>query len=323
MDNPTSESSNTAPLDSNSAANAFSSLLDVDGPAESESQNDESPEAAAERLAKHELSGEADDTPSGDDDQAKADDITVEIDGKTVKLTKEQIAENYKDGLRQADYTRKTMETAEARKTAEAETNKARQERDSYAQKLNTFAIATHSAIQEQAQVLTQELLDSDPMEYLRQERTLRERQANLAQAQQELSQIGQQQQTEKAEAQRAYMTDQQQQLLAKLPEWKDAAKATAEAGAIKEYLATQGYAPGDQDFTDHRQIILARKAMQYDALIERAGKAVKRVAAVPVKVERAGSTETSRPDGRTEVMRRLGQSGSIKDAADAFAQFT
>lgn len=314
---------NTAPLDSFAAADAFSSLMGDDGPAENESPEDDTPEAAAERLAKQELSGTEEAPENGEGEQVPAaDDITVEIDGKTVKLTKAQIAENYKDGLRQADYTRKTMETAAARKTADAEIQQARTERDTYAQKLNNFAIATQSAMQEQAAVLTEELAATDPQEYLIQKHIFDKRQAQLVQAQQELGRIGQQQQQEQADAQRAYLTEQQEQLLAKLPDWKDPAKAKAEAGAIKEYLAAQGYTPQERDFTDHRAIVMAKKAMQYDALIERAGKAVKKVAALPVKVERSGNTETSKPDGRTEAMKRLERTGSIDAAANAFAQF-
>ncbi len=72
----------------------------------------------------------------------------------------------------------------------------------------------------------------------------------------------------------------------------------------------------------DHRLVILSRKAMQYDALIDRAGKAVKKVAALPVKAERSGTPETSKPDNRTAAMQRLAKSGSIDAGANAFLQF-
>jgi hypothetical protein len=311
------------PLDAFSAASAFSDLLG--GDAEPDQQDDESPEAAAERLAKQELSGEVEGQPdTGEGEPAPAaDDITVEIDGKAVRLTKEQIAESYKNGLRQKDYTQKTMAAAETVKAAEAEKAAARTERDSYAQKLNNFAIATQSALQEQAAVLTQELAQNDPQEYLIQKHIFDQRQAQLGQAQQELHQISQQQQQERADWQRAHLETQRAQLLAKLPEWSDPKKAATEQGAIKEYLTGQGFEAGDlASINDHRLVILSRKAMQYDALIERASKAVKKVAALPTRAERAGSAETSKPDGRTAAMQRLGKTGSIDAAAGAFMQF-
>ena len=323
MDNPTSESSNE-PLDANGAANAFSSLLGDDGPAENEPQHDDSPEAAAERLAKQELTADEDQPDEGEGDtEPAADDVTVEIDGKTVKLTKAQIAENYKNGLRQADYTQKTMATAEARKTADAETQRARQERQEYAQKLSNYAIRMQGDLQDQSQIDWRQLAQDDPAEYVVQKSIFDERQANLTQAQQELQKVSQIHQQEQAQAMQGYMADQQAQLLAKIPEWSDPAKARADANAISAYLNQNGFEANDvAAITDHRQLVIARKAMQYDALIDRAGKAVKKVAALPVKVERSGSAESSKPDGRTEAMKRLGKSGSITDAANAFSQF-
>lgn len=317
----------TGPLDSNSAADAFSSLLGADGPAESETQQApaeaESPKAAAERLAKEELAGDAE-TPEGAADPALEEGaITVEIDGKKVALTKEQIAEAYKNGLRQADYTRKTMEAAEVRKAADAEKAQARQERDAYAQKLQTFALTTQAALQEAAAELTEELAHTDPQEYLIKKHIFDQRQAQLNQAQQEIQHIAAQQQHEQAEAMRHHLETQREQLLAKLPEWKDEAKATADQAAIKKFLAGEGLTDAEiGNITDHRMVLLARKAMQYDALMTRAKDAAKKVAALPVKAERAGSPEVAKPDGRSTAMKQLAKTGSIRDAASAFSQF-
>lgn len=322
MDNPISEPS-AAPLNAFEAADAFSSLMGSDDLSENETQQPESPEAAAERLAKLELSGEDDsDTEEGDKDTAP-DDITVEIDGKTVKLTKEQIAENYKNGLRQADYTRKTMEAAESRKTADAESARARQERDSYAQKLHAFALTTNAAMQEHAALLTTELAQSDPVEYTLQKHLYDQRQAQLQQANQELYAITEQQKQEHSQARQTYEAEQRDLLFKKLPEWSDEGKRKKEQAAILDVAQAIGYTADElATLADHRFVLLARKAMQYDALIERAKTASKKVAALPVKAERAGSAEVSKPDGRTAAMKRLAATGSINDAANAFSQF-
>ncbi len=304
-------------LDMHDAAAAFSSLDGDDGHDEKAkpAPDGESPDDAAARLAAEDAAGEQPEAGEPKTDDA----ITVEIDGKLVVLTKEQIAENHKNGLRQADYTRKTMEAAEARKTAEAEISKARQERATYAQQLNNYAITTDGAIKEQQALLTQELLDSDPLEYLRQERTLKERQANLAEAQHKLGQLQQEHKQEQEALQKAYQAEQHRELLDKLPEWKDPAKAKADADAIKAHRTQMGYAPEQNNLLNHLDVITARKAMLYDGLMERAKGAVKKVAALPVRAERSGSAETSKPDGRTTAMKRLGQTGSIDDAAAAF----
>ena len=310
------DDSNVA-LDMHSAAAAFASL---DGGEGHEEKQDapvaETPEAAAERLA-------ADDAAPKEEGEGEAEapaKFTIKVDGKDVELTADEVAESYKNGLRQKDYTAKTMAAAEARKTADAEASKARSERDTYAQQLKNYAIKIDGDLQEQAAMLTRELLDSDPMEYLRQKSIFEERQANLAKAQGELDGISKQQQQEQAEARNSYLEEQREQLHAKLPDFKDPAKAKAAASAIKEYLGAQGFAAGESDFTDHRAIVLAHKAMQYDALMQRAKDAVGKVQKLPAKVERSGTAESGKPDGRTTAMKNLGRTHSINDAARAFS---
>lgn len=306
-------------LDMSEAADAFSSLDGNDGHEEKEAPAGESADDAAARLAAEDAAGEGETDPAAGDPPAAADAVTVEIDGKMVTLTKEQIAENHKNGLRQADYTQKTMAAAEARKTAEAETAKARQERATYAQQLNTFAITTDGAIREQEALLTDQLLQDSPLEYLAIERTVKQRQAQLVEARSRLQQLSTEHQQEQEALQRDYQAEQHRQLLDKLPEWKDQTKAKAEAEAIRAHRVQMGYTPEMNNLTNHLDVITARKAMQYDALMERAKGAVKKVAALPVRPERSGSAESSKPDGRTTAMKNLGRTGSIDDAAAAF----
>lgn len=310
-------------LDANGAADAFSAFLS-DEPEQAEATNapaaDETPEAAAERLAAEQAKG--DEGEAAAEASTEPQKFTIKVDGKDVELTADEMAEHYKNGLRQADYTKKTTEAAEQRKAAEAQQNEARAKRDEYATKLQGFTSQAEYEFRALSAQLTNELLDTDPVEYLRIERTARERQAQIHQAQQELGQINEQRQAEKAEADRQHAMNQREQLLAKVPEWKDEAKAKAEVAQLKDYLTQQGYESNEADFTDHRSVILARKAMQYDALMARAKEAAKKVAAAPAKVERPGNAEAARPtDGRTAAMKKLSATGSVNDAASIFMQ--
>lgn len=313
-----SDSNDSGALDMHGAADAFSSLDGDAGHDEKVKQADsaESEDDAAARLAAEDAEGG---DPEATDPPAAAAPVTVIIDGKSVTLTPEQIAESYKNGLRQADYTQKTMAAAEARKTAEAETTKARTERATYAQQLNNYAIANDSVIREEKARLTEELLVADPIEYFKLQRTVEARQANLLEANQRLDQLKTEHQQEQKAAHESYMQEQQRELIAKLPEWKDEAKANAEVAQIKAHLGKHGFTPEESVFPDHRLVLLARDAMRYHALMERAKGAVKKVAALPVRTERSGSAESGKLDGRTSVMQRLGKTGSIDDAAAAF----
>lgn len=311
MDSPSQESNNT--LDLNQAGSLFSDMIDP------VAKEPETPEAAAERLATEEAARP--EAESGTTEEG-AHTIPVEVDGKTIELTREQIAEAYKNGLRQADYTKKTMEVSEQRKAAESETAAARQERQQYAEKLNNYAIQLQGVLQEQSQINWQQLLDADPVEYLKQQHLFQQRQAAYQNAQQEQGKIWQQQQAENAANQQAYLAKQQEELLAKLPEWKDANKAKAEKEQLRTYLQDKlGFSPEHvAGVQDHRAVLMARKAMLYDSLMERAQTATKRVATLPTKVERPGNGDSKPQDGRTEAMKRLSKSGRMEDAAAIFS---
>lgn len=316
-------------LDTNQAADAFSSFFSDENSEESGATakaENESPESAAERLLVEDANQNS--AEDGEQEQSKAepDTFTIDVDGKSVQMTKAEIAEHYKNGLRQKDYTQKTMETAEARKSAEAERAQAKAERDNYAQQLNNFAITSESILAEQAKALTEDLLRSDPVEYMALERTFRERQANLAKAQQELQRINGERQHEQTEAQANYQREQLEKLQAKFPEWKDPAKAKVQAEAIKDYLSTSP----DLSFTseeigmlgDHRFIVMANKAKQFDALMARAKETAGKIAKVPPKVERPGVTQIAATDGRTKLMRELKATGKGDVAAKLFESF-
>lgn len=304
-------------LDTNEAAGLFSSLMDGE-PIEKEVA--ETPEAAAERLATEEAGGTAATDTPGD---APADEgkISFEVDGKVVVLTRAELADSYKNGLRQADYTQKTMAAADARKTADTEASAARAERATFAQQLHEYSIKMNGDLQEMSQVNLQELLANDPVGYLEHQRIANERQANLSKAQQQLGVLNKQHQAEQDQAASTYRAEQHQELIDKLPEWKDAAKAKAESDLIKTYLSKQGMSADKiNGLNDHVDVVLHRKAMLYDALIERAATATKKVAALPTRVERPGNG-TAPTDGRTDAMKRLSQSGSVADAAAVFSR--
>lgn len=317
------------PMDAFAAASAFESRLSDEPeavpaaaePSPAEAAPAEETEAeAAERLAREQVEGDGN---PADDAPAAPQSFTIKVDGKDVTLTADEMAEHVKAGMRLQDYTQKTMALAEQRKEADAQAVQARAQRDEYATKLGSFADQATYELNALAAQLTEELLQNDPTEYLMKQRTLQARHAELQQAQQELQKINDQRQSEQLDAQRQHLATQQELLLAKLPEWRDPAKAKAESTQIKEYLVSQGLTPEEAVFTDHRAVLMARKAMQFDALMERARATTKKVAAAPPKVERPGNADSARPgDGRTTAIKQLKQTGSVKDAAAAFSAF-
>lgn len=313
MDNPSAEPSNS-PLDANGAAEAFAALLE---PVKQETEESRLADLAAEAAqAQPDAPDDVDVDPDNPDDDPR---VTIKIDGKDVEVKLSELKNGYQ---RQADYTRKTMEVSEQRKAAEAQTQAALQERQAYAQNLQRMQVQIEGALQEQQKIDWTELLNADPVEYLKQQHLFQQRQAayqqNTAQQQQLAAQF-------QAEQQRSYQTTLAQQhadLLAKLPDWKDDAKAKADKGAIREYLLQQGYDAQSVDtVADAKAVLLARKAMLYDQLIGKAQTAAKRVSALPQKVERPGNGVQAM-DKRSSAFQRLSKSGKVEDAAAVFASF-
>lgn len=323
MDNPSQEPSNT-PLDANSAADAF---LDHFTPATADEKTPEALEAEAlDELTKPKkpvADVEAEPEIEVEAEAPEDEKVTIEVDGKTIELTKAQIAENHKNGLRQADYTQKTMAAAEARKTAEAETAKTQQERHAYATNLQKMAMQLEGALEQQKQIDWDALITADPVEAMRQQHLLQKRQAAFQETTQQLQAIDAHNQAERAEQLKSFRETQQQELIAKLPTWKDPATFSAESAAIKMYLKTQGFDDAAlNNISDHKAVILGRKAMLYDQMMNKATAAAKKVQALPQRVVRAGVGDSNHLDGRSAAMQRLGKSGSVNDAADVFKSF-
>lgn len=323
----------------NQVTEPTSSALKVDGAAQAmgaflEPQAHEKSAQALEKEVLDDLSGRRDRndtfseepvTEDAEQDLYARDDeaVTIVVDGKTVNLSKAELADAYKNGLRQSDYTRKTMEVAEQRKAADAEIQRATQERQEYASNLQKMAAQIEGALNQQQQIDWEHLLDNNPAEYLKQQHLYQRRQAAYQkniQQQQHLAHIAQ---AEQAHHLQSVLHTQQEELLAKLPDWKDSRKAEAESNAIRRYLLEQGFEHHLVDsIADHKAVLLGRKAMLYDAMMSKANAAAKRVTSIPQKVVRPGVGESPGGDGRQAAMQRLAKSGRVEDAASLFAKF-
>ncbi len=107
--------------------------------------------------------------------------------------------------------------------------------------------------------------------------------------------------------------------MLDKLPDWKDADKAKAEQGRVREYLKNQGFTDDEVGgVSDHRAVLMARKAMLFDDLQAKAAANADKVKNLPApKVLQPGGREVGATDGRTRAMKNLAKTGSTDAAAD------
>jgi hypothetical protein len=240
--------------------------------------------------------------------------FTVKVDGKEVEVTLEELQKGYS---RTQDYTRKTQQIAEVRKQAEAELQSVRAEREQYAQLLGALEAQVQQAAQ--PNIDWDRLYQDDPIEYVRQREVMREnkeRAAAIQSEQQRLAQLSHQEQMQ----QRDQMLQQEQEaLMAAIPEWKDAKKAAAEKAMLVQFGQKAGFSPDElKNVVDHRAVVLLRKAALYDQMMSKRGqiKPVTNNGPKPAKPGAAG-----RVSNNTEAMRaqqRLAKTGRVDDAADA-----
>lgn len=320
MDNPSTGSNDS--LSVHQAAEAFSSHLD-------RQDNPEPVETPKEPAAQPKQEAPEKETPPAPNQAEEGDDaaqpateepemFTVKIDGKEIQVPRDEVIAGYQ---RQQDSTRKTMEAAELRKQAQAEADKARQERSQYAENLTRMKHQLEGALQEQQQIDWNALLERDPVEFMRQKHLSDQRQAALAQVNQQQQALQAQAQAERQNQYTEHINRQRDELLAKVPEWKDEGKRKADVAAIKEYLTNEGYTAAEiENVSDHRAILNVRKAMLYDKMIAQAREATKKVAATPQRVERPGTSDSGTIDKRGAAFQRLSRSGRVEDAGAVFA---
>lgn len=257
------------------------------------------------------------DDQSSEDEAEPEQTYKVKVNGQEIEVPLSELLNGYS---RQADYTNKTKAVSEQRQQVEAERQSVLQQRNQASQMLNNAQAVLEAQLNQLAsQADLDYLLQNDPAAYLQVKH-------QQEQAVQKLQGVYQQQQyLRQLEAQEQELTMQhviaqeQELLLAAVPDWKDDAKRTAEYGEIKNWLKSSGFNDSDiAGITDHRAVIAARKAMLYDQMIAKANAANKKVQNVPPKMERPG-VSISGTDGRTKQMQALAKSGKTEDAAAIF----
>jgi hypothetical protein len=274
------------------------------------SEEDESGvEDAPDEETSEEQSGEEEETEESEQPQT----FTVKVDGKEVSVTLDELQKGYS---RTQDYTRKTQQIAEVRKQVEQETYAVRAEREQYAQLLGALQAQLQSS---EPQVDLERLYQEDPIEWVRQNEVMRQRQEKLGAIQSEQQRLYQVSQHEQQRAMEAQLASQQEALLAALPDWKDPKKAKAEKALVIESAKAAGFSDEDlKSVYDHRLVLLLRKAALFDQMVsKRQGiKPVVNNGPRPAKPGAAGRVSTT-----TEGMRakqRLAKTGRIDDAASA-----
>lgn len=280
---------------------------DVTGTPELETHSGANQETATEHddvdLIAEEL-GEKDESTASDEIQKEAEPqprkLRVKIDGQELEVDEEEAAKGYQ---RQADYSRNMQRIQQ-------EQAEIKQMRDIYQQRIEQYIPeqeAKLNRLQQELAILAVE----DPAMWVQKQQEFQTEVQRYQQAHSEREQMNQ----ERARSEQMFSQQRLQQseaaLIQAIPEWKDPAKRQAEAPAVAKFLresvglTEQDLAAVNNGVYGHAPIVLARKAMQFDALMakvaaRKAGKAEETAAPAPAKSVRSSGGAAKDPDKMT-----------------------
>lgn len=249
-----------------------------------------------------------------DDKSAEPKKFTVKVDGKTIEVDEKELVEGYQ---RTADYTRKTQQlAAREREVTQAAEQAVREADTKYTQVIENLMELLGDEFARDSKVDVDKLIEEDPVEYMKLQARQQKRAEALAehQAQQRMA----------AERQtRETMQRESQAVLEKIPEWGDSKVASAERAEVGKYLQSTGFSVEELNgLMDHRQVLVARKAMLYDKLMQSKPEVKQKLDKTPVKVSKSGSRTAMQPNSNKALEQRLAKTGKVEDAAALFKSY-
>jgi len=244
--------------------------------------------------------------------------FTVKVDGQEVEVTQDELINGYS---RQQDYTRKTQELSQQRKTIEQQQAELAQRDAIYSQLLPKMEAQLKGELANEPDWNT--LYEDDPVGYVREKQLWDEKKEKLSAVSAEQQRLQQEALVKQQQQLRQFVEYGNQKLLEIIPEWQNQEVALKEKAAISEYAVnTLGYTPEEiQQVYDYRALLGLRNAWLNSKTVEATKK--KPTQKAPARVARPGTT--NRPKSAAPVKKakqRLAKSGKVQDAAKVFEQF-
>ena len=227
---------------------------------------------------------------------------------------------------RQSDYTKKTTDLANQRKDFEQHQAALLQERQSLQQGLQQLNQQLSAETQNQpTQEYWDNLYESDPLEYVRAKDKFRDKEAELAKVQAAQNELAQRQAFDQQEVMKKHIAEEQVKLTKAIPEWKDNKVAEMDKRNIVTFAKRYGFNEQElNNATDHRAILMLRKAMLYDELESKKPLVKKKVKKAP-KMTKSGkkitTTKTLQKGKVDKAFNKLKSTGSMDSAVDYLLQ--
>ena len=243
----------------------------------------------------------------------------VTVNGNKQKVSLDQLMEGYSKG---SDYTKKTMELSEQRRSLDTELNNfskdkeaVKRMRDEYAQKLQVV----EQNLQTDENIDWVTLAQTDPTDYAVKKAEYDRKKELQLQVQQEKQKLAQEQRKEQERIYQNHIENERGKLIEVMPIFGDQKKAPKLMKVISEFAMKQGYTEQEVSMVvDHRAVRTLHDAMKYNQLLEKKNLQGKKVKPISRVVSSEGKNNTRSTDKQVRVndrMKQLKKSGNVKDA--------
>ena len=294
---------------------------EVEAEAETEPSSEDSEEVEPETVELPDtLDGLAEELGVAPEDLAEHLKMTVVVNGESREVT---LAEAKTGQQLDQDYRQKTMELADKRKAHDAEHQQVLERWQQRVARLDEAITLSEGMFAEPDREEMNRLLEEDPWQYQKVKAYHDERRQGLEKLKAERQNARDEQVKEVQKAQTEFRAEQQKLLAEKFPDVRDPEKLRMFETSAQEYLKRNGYSEEEvsQAFTlfDHRNILMLRDAMNYNAMKKGTKELTKKVKALP-KVQKPGSTNT-KSDPLTasrDRLLRLKKTGTKQQQTDA-----
>jgi len=293
---------------------AFEALLAGNPPQEQPIQ--EEPQGEEPEALEAEDSGEIEEEYQAEaleEPEPQAETFNIKVNGQEVPVTLDELKAGYS---RQSDYTQKTMQIAEERKALEADRQNLQALINDYQNALQSPMPAMEPPVRPDAK-----LWDEDPIEAMRQTELYRQKMEDFQAESAKHQHLQQQAMAQKQQQMQEALNQQQVALKERIPEWQNEETATKEKAEIRRFGLSMGFTENElAQIYDSRAVQVLRDAMRYNQLQTKRGK----VKQAPQGKSLAPGTPTpGEPQQlrKGKAMKRLAQTGHIKDAQAVFEQ--
>jgi len=290
-----------------------------------------------DELQASEDAGEEDDGETAEEDQAEDGEDTDEPDSDQGRFVSDNakvklpdgsvttIAELKQGSLRNADYTRKTQEVAEARKATEAQSAAIKASEEQLLKERELVITLVKNIIPPQPDPRKADPRDPayDPAGYQADEVAFRSWANYLTQLETDQQRTAQERQAKADEEAQGRVAKEWSAALEKMPELKDQKKLDSFGKDTIKFGTEYGYTPQElaNIHHDHRQLLVMRDAIKWQKLQASKATVAKKVEGRPSVIKGGKRLNPSEAKARTasDAMKRLQSSGSIEDATAAY----